>query len=177
MKASAKEYLLEAMPEVIKRYPEALFLFGGPYQKIIGEEQYYQKLEPRIAEFQASGNWKFLGPLDPEEAAAFLANLDLLVVPSLNSTESFGLVQIEAMMNRVRCVTSNLPGVRQPVTVHAMGSIFEIGNPQDLAQKLLVNLDRSKSESLINDDFSMYSPLRVADGYIKLFQEISEELA
>jgi hypothetical protein len=53
--------------------------------------------------------------LDAREMAAFFANLDVLVVPSLNSTESFGLVQVEGMLcghpgHRQR----SLPGVRQP---------------------------------------------------------------
>ncbi len=171
------DVLLEAMPLVLEKYPEALFLFGGPYQKIIGEEQYFNRLQPIIAGFESSGNWKFLGSLNPGDAVAFLAALDLLVVPSLNSTESFGLVQIEAMMNGVPCVTSNLPGVRQPVKVHGMGSIFEIGDSKELAQKILFNLEKSKTEPIQNDDFSRYSPLRVADAYIKLFQEIAEDLA
>jgi len=104
------EVLLNAMPDVLQKYPQALFQFVGPYKNIIGEEQYFQRLEAHIHEFESSGNWKFLGSMSPAEMSAFYANLDLLVVPSLNSTEAFGLVQIEAMMNGVRCITSNLPG-------------------------------------------------------------------
>jgi glycosyltransferase involved in cell wall biosynthesis len=61
----------------------------------------------------------------------------VLVVPSLNATESFGLVQIEAMMNGVPVVASNLPGVRQPVSMTGMGLIAEVGDADSLADALL----------------------------------------
>ena len=66
--------------------------------------------------------------------AAFYPNLDILTIPSLNSTESFGLVQIEAMMNGVPVISSNLPGVRQPVLRHKMGRVIPIGDSKALAQ-------------------------------------------
>ena len=69
------------------------------------------------------------------EMAKFYPNIDLLVLPSLNSTEAFGLVQIEAMMNGVPCVASNLPGVRQPVWTHHMGRIIPIGDSKALAER------------------------------------------
>ena len=84
----------------------------------MGEQAYSDRLMPRIREYEAAGHWTFLGNLDPVQMAAFYPNLDVLTVPSLNSTEAFGLVQIEAMMNGVPCVPSALPGVRQPV-IHA----------------------------------------------------------
>jgi glycosyltransferase involved in cell wall biosynthesis len=171
------DVLLDAIPAVIKKFPNALFLFAGPYQNIIGEEEYFKRLEKRIEGFQNTGNWVFLGPLTPVEANAYLSGLDLLVVPSLNSTESFGLVQIEAMMNGVRCITSNLPGVRQPVLMHGMGSIFEIGDARGLAAKIIENLENKHPHISGDDEFSGYSPLRVADAYIKLFQEIKADFA
>jgi glycosyltransferase involved in cell wall biosynthesis len=69
--------------------------------------------------------------------AAFYPNLDVLVVPSLNSTEAFGLVQIEAMMNGTPSIASSLPGVRQPVRMTKMGEVVPIGDAQALAQALL----------------------------------------
>lgn len=170
------EVLLKAMPEVLRHHPRALFQFVGPYQNIIGEEQYYRRLEADIHRFETSGNWKFLGSMSPAQMSAFYANLDLLVIPSLNSTEAFGLVQIEAMMNGVRCITSNLPGVRQPVLVHRMGAIFKIGNAGELARLILDALDHPEQLQKANTDFSAYSPDMVAESYEKLFGEIATEI-
>ncbi len=141
--------LLHAMPEILKHYPKALFQFVGPYKNIIGEEQYYQRLENEIQRFEAEGHWRFLGSMSPEEMSAFYANLDLLVVPSLNSTEAFGLVQIEAMMNGVRCITSNLPGVRQPVMVHRMGAIFPIGDSERTGPADHIGLEKPRTAEAV----------------------------
>jgi glycosyltransferase involved in cell wall biosynthesis len=170
------EVLLKAMPAVLEKHPQALFQFVGPYQNIIGEEQYFEKLAPEIQKFEEQGNWKFLGSMSPAQMAAFYANLDLLVVPSLNSTEAFGLVQIEAMMNGVRCITSNLPGVRQPVSVHRMGANFPIGDSAALAGGILSALDHPEELLQANTDFSAYAPDSVAAIYEDLFAEIRTEI-
>jgi glycosyltransferase involved in cell wall biosynthesis len=92
----------------------------------------------------------------------------------LNSTEAFGLVQIEAMMNGVPCATSNLPGVRQPVKIHQMGKIFDIGDSKGLADAVLEIVNSQQND--IHSDFSCYEPSSVASHYEALFSEINREL-
>ncbi len=170
------EVLINAMPAILECYPRALVQFVGPYKDIIGEEGYYQNLESQIRKYQQSGNWAFLGSKNPTEVAAFFKNLDLLVVPSINSTESFGLVQIEGMMNGVRCVTSDLPGVRQPVLVHEMGAIFPVADSTGLAEKVIEQLGKEKIDLQDLHGFDQYSPDAVAEAYEDLFTEIQNEL-
>jgi len=165
------ETLIRALPEVIKRFPDTLVQFVGTYEKVIGEEQYFERLKPEIDRFQASGHWQFLGELDPKQMAMFYPNLNVLTVPSLNSTEAFGLVQIEAMMNGIPCVTSNLPGVRKPVQNHGMGEIFPIGDAQAMAQSLIRILESKRSKT-VKVDFSCYRPDDIAQQYEELFSEI-----
>jgi glycosyltransferase involved in cell wall biosynthesis len=172
------EVLLNALPAILEKYPKAKVQYVGPYQKIIGEEAYLQRLLPAIHEYEKPGNWEFVGELQPNEISAFYPNLDVLVLPSLNSTEAFGLVQIEAMMNGVPCVASNLPGVRQPVNVHHMGRIFEIGDSTGLAKAVIEVLESDLKNSRIpKDEFSRYSPDAVASEYEKLFAQIQKEIA
>jgi glycosyltransferase involved in cell wall biosynthesis len=170
------EVLLNALPHVLEEFPVATVQFVGPYQHIIGEELYFQRLEPMIRKFQAAGNWTFLGSLNPDQMAAFFPNLDVLVLPSLNSTEAFGLVQIEAMMNGIFCVTSNLPGVRQPVLNHGMGAIFPIGDSNALAKCILDVLKSKNKPSKVEDDFSVYNPESVAKVYEVTYKDIKNEL-
>jgi glycosyltransferase involved in cell wall biosynthesis len=170
------EVLLKALPKIIKTFPDALVQFVGPYKNIIGEELYFHRLYPLIREYEGSGHWSFLGSLDPAQIAAFFPNLDVLVVPSLNSTEAFGLVQIEAMMNGVPCVASNLPGVRQPVLTHKMGAIFPIGDSEQLADKIIEVLSLDEHHMNAAADFSGYSPDQVAKEYETLFCEILDNL-
>jgi glycosyltransferase involved in cell wall biosynthesis len=169
------EVLLNALPIVLEKYPQALVLFAGPYQNIIGEEAYWKRLEPTIQHYQSLGNWKFVGNLNPEEMSAFLPNLDMLVVPSLNSTESFGLVQIEAMIHGVPSIASDLPGVRQPVRMHHMGEIIPIGDTNALARAICKIVDAPQLYQGDTDKIrTTYLPDSVAMMYEKLFLELEK---
>jgi len=167
------EVLLDAMPVILKKYPNAQVLFAGTYQNVMGEQAYSDRLMPRIREYVAEGHWTFLGNLDPVQMAAFYPNLDVLTVPSLNSTEAFGLVQIEAMMNGVPCVPSALPGVRQPVLMHGMGRVAKIGDSADLAACILEVLNEpNKFRGDIESVKKAYDPHSIAAEYEKLFTKL-----
>ena len=171
------EVLLEALPKVLQAYPNALVLYAGQYEDVMGEEEYANRLFPIVKEYQAKGQWRFLGVLNPPQMAEFYPNLDVLVVPSLNSTESFGLVQIEAMMNGVPVVASNLPGVRQPVSITKMGRIFNIGDAEGLAMALLSILQESEKYSGDPEAITIqFSPSNNAKAYEDLYKKILMEI-
>ena len=171
------EVLLNAMPAVLKVFPNALVQFAGPYQNIIGEEEYFARLKPIIEKYRKEEHWRFVGTLSPETMAAFFPNLDVLVLPSLNSTESFGLVQIEGMINSVPSVASDLPGVRQPVLTHGMGKIIPIGDSNALAQAIIAILsDPAAYRKDTGPIVLRYLPDTIASDYEMLFSEIQREL-
>ncbi|MBI1854504.1 MAG: glycosyltransferase family 4 protein [Chloroflexi bacterium] len=170
------EILLDALPVILKKYPQAQVLFAGAYQNVMGEQAYFDRLMPRIREYESQGHWTFLGNLNPEQMAAFYPNLDALVVPSLNSTEAFGLVQIEAMMNGVLCVPSALPGVRMPVKMHGMGRVAKIGDAASLAESVLEILNEpQKFRGDMESIKKSYDPDTVAAEYEKLFEGLMKK--
>jgi len=172
------EVLLDALPKILLQYPQAEVQFAGPYGNIIGEENYFSRLSPRIEKYIASGNWRFVGTLTPEKMAAYYPNLDILVLPSLNSTEAFGLVQIEAMINGVPCVASDLPGVRQPVKMHGMGRIATIVDADNLADMVLDVLNHRENYAGNQAEIARrYDPDTIAAEYEKLFTEMQHELS
>ncbi len=171
------EVLLEALPKILEQHPESLVLYAGQYRDVLGEEEYFNRLLPLIENYQSLGQWKFLGVLSPEQMAVYYPILDVLVVPSLNSTETFGLVQIEAMINGTPTVASNLPGVRQPSKMTGMGEIADIGDSTSLASavtKVLAHPLRYQGDpNLVAQQFD---PLSNAAAYEHLYQELLEEL-
>src|SRR6266508_1326380 len=111
-------------------------------------------------------------------AARFAAEkgVDVLPVPSLNSTEAFGLVQIEAMMNGVPCVPSGLPGVRQPVMMHKMGRVAQVGDSDDLAACILEVLNEpDKYRGDVESIKKAYNPDSIAAEYEKLFERLMKK--
>jgi len=167
------EVLLDALPIILKKYPNAQVLYAGQHENVMGEQAYFARLAPKIREYEIAGRWTFLGNLDPIQLAAVYPNLDVITVPSLNSTEAFGLVQIEAMMNGVPSVPSALPGVRQPVKMHGMGRVSQIGDSVSLAESILGVLDEAeKYRGDVEAIKTTYNPDSVAQEYEKLFQRL-----
>jgi glycosyltransferase involved in cell wall biosynthesis len=120
--------------------------------------------------------WSFLGVLSPEELSAFYPNCDVVVLPSLNSTESFGLVQVEAMLCGTPSIASNLPGVRQPVRQTDMGEVVPVGDAGALAEALIAVLgNRSDYVRPRGEIVERFSTARTADGYEGLFEELWRE--
>jgi glycosyltransferase involved in cell wall biosynthesis len=166
------EYLVDALPQVLEKYPEARVLHAGQYQNVLGEEQYAQKLYPltdRLGE-----HWKFLGVLSPEEQAAFFHSCEVLVLPSINSTESFGMVQVEAMTCGIPAVASDLPGVRCPVQDTGMGLVAPPRDPAGLARAILQVLDRpDRYAGNPAEVRARYSTETVARTYEAIFKELT----
>jgi len=166
------EVLIEALPTLLKTYPRLKVLFAGQYKNVMGEEAYYRHLMPLI-ESLGPDHWEFLGVLGQDQMPAFFAACDVLVVPSLNSTESFGLVQVEAMLCGTPSIASNLPGVRQPPRMTGMGAVVPIGDAEALAEAIHRVLrspeDYARPRSLIEQTFSLE---RTVGGYEDLFDRV-----
>ncbi len=163
------EVLLDALPRILETNPRTRVLFAGQHEAVWAEEDYRDRLMPRIRDLEARGLWEFLGTLSPKGMAAFYPSLDVLVVPSLNSTESFGLVQIEAMMNGVPVVASDLPGVRQPIAITGMGRVVAVGNAPGLAAAVLDLFAAPAARMSAADLTARFSPERTAEEYEAVF--------
>jgi glycosyltransferase involved in cell wall biosynthesis len=165
------EVLLDALPRILQQHSNMRVLFAGPYQNVLGEEAYARRVLPLIQAFP--NHWTFLGTLNPPEMAAFFASCDVTVLPSLNSTESFGLVQVEGMLCGVPSVASALPGVRQPVMMTGMGEIVPIGDSAALAESIIRVLDdRARYVRPRSDIEALFSTERTAELYERLFENL-----
>jgi len=166
------EYLIEAMPKVIEKYPDTRVLFVGQYQDVLGEEQYAAKLAPLIENLGA--HWSFLGVIPPNELATFFQACCVTVLPSINGTESFGMVQIESMMSGTPVVAADLPGVRHPVMSTGMGKIVPPRDSQALAQAILEVLDQPEQFRGSSTQIARrYGSETVAEAYENLYRELT----
>jgi glycosyltransferase involved in cell wall biosynthesis len=166
------EYLVEAMPEILKRYPTARVLHVGQYKNVLGEEEYANKLKPMI---QALGkHWMFLGLLPPAELSAFYRLCELTVLPSTNSTESFGIVQVESMACGTPVVASDLPGVREPVRMTGMGRVVPIADAHALTESICEVLDQpERYQGDVDGVAKRFSSQHIAEQYEQVFQEVA----
>jgi glycosyltransferase involved in cell wall biosynthesis len=95
------------------------------------------------------------------------------VLPSLNSTESYGLVHVESILCGTPVVASNLPGIRIPTQETGCGLTFPAGDSQALA-KALIRVLSNKQEFNGHSDrlIQLSAPEQVAMEYEKIFTSL-----
>jgi glycosyltransferase involved in cell wall biosynthesis len=165
------EYLVRALPLVLEKEPNARVLYAGQYENVMGEEAYAAMLAPLIADL--GDRWQFLGLVSDDELAAFYHLCDVVVLPSTNSTEAFGMVQVEAMTCGTPAVASDMPGVRQPVLTSGMGRLFRLRDARSLAEALLAVLaDRKGHTGDVAAITRQYAPDATAQAYETIFSDL-----
>lgn len=129
------ETLLLTLSQLKKTYPRLLFVCAGPYStQVAGEAAYYRQINQQLDELAI--NYAVLGILTEQKLASFYKFLNLLVLPSNNRTEAFGMVQLEAMQQGTPVVATNSPGVAKTIRITQAGELFEANSSQQLTNKI-----------------------------------------
>lgn len=104
---------------------------------IIGQDgdlkEYYQNL---ILKLNLTNQVKLLSSVSDQDLPLYYNLSDLFVFPSIDRSEAFGLVLLEAQASGVPCVVSDLPGVRRTIIPEKTGLLVSPNNVSDLAQKI-----------------------------------------
>lgn len=174
------EYLLEAIPYLNSEFriqsselkeKKIKIVVAGPMEPV-GEEAYKKNIMKLVAAY--NDDVVFLGTVAPDEMGSFYALVDIVVLPSINSTEAFGMVQVEAMMMGVPVVATNLPGVRIPVQVTGMGEIVPVKDSAAIATAISrVLLGKKKYSTKKKQIEKIFAEEKTIAFYETLFKEIT----
>lgn len=137
----AYDVLLKAIPEVVKSVPEAHFVFAG--KTTIDYEPFYEYVEPLIE--KVKDHVTFLGLLDQGDYRLFYASLVTFVISS--RSDCFPTTQIEAVLEHVPTVCTDIPGARMLVKETGFGEIVHTEDYISLAHgiiTLIQNRERDK---------------------------------
>lgn len=145
-----------------------VILLVGPI-KVIGEN-YYEYLQEKYGEI-LKDKFIFMDNIERDYLSNFYEKIDLLVLPSDDTLESFGWVQIEAMKCGTPCVATNLPGMRVPVLESSFGELFENKNEKDLAEKIEKVLKNGKKyyQEKMTSKLEIFDYEKSIDEYEKIF--------
>ncbi|MFH1154107.1 MAG: glycosyltransferase [Pseudomonadota bacterium] len=165
--------LLAALPYIRRKIPKAKVLCAGE-SYAIGEQLFLNCLQSKLVQNHES--WEILGRLKRQELADFYGACDLTVLPSINATESLGLVQVESMLCGTPVVASSLPGVRRPVQITGMGRLVPCCDNRALADAIvdvIQNRERYlQPREAVENHFSSKTSM---DRYETLFKQIAEK--
>jgi glycosyltransferase involved in cell wall biosynthesis len=126
-------YLLEAIPHLQKELPNFNIVIAGDYEKVAGGS-----IKAELDKFleQYPGVIVFTGYLSDADRNKLYSGIDVLVLPSIDPLEAFGMVQVEAMLCGTPVVASDLPGVREVVRKTGYGKISKIKDSADIARQI-----------------------------------------
>lgn len=124
-------YLIEAMTTIKQKEPLARLLIVGD-----GEER--RALEKLTDSFNLKDCVSFVGRVPNEAVPQYMATSDVFVLPSLS--ESFGIVNLEAMASGLPIVATKVAGIPATITNGENGFLVEARNPKEIAQKVLLLL-------------------------------------
>jgi glycosyltransferase involved in cell wall biosynthesis len=157
------EHLVEAFRLIPD--PEARLLVAGDFERVAGGSVVDRVRE----EVRGDPRIRLLGFLEEERLADFYASLDVFCLPSVNSLEAFGIVQIEAMLAGVPVVASDLPGVRVAVQRTGAGCIVPPAQPNALASAIVETAGTSVDLATVRRRYSLDATVAA---YADLFEQV-----
>ncbi|HEX8931765.1 MAG TPA: glycosyltransferase family 4 protein, partial [Patescibacteria group bacterium] len=160
------EYLLETIPILRKKWGNNfVILIAGSLG--VGESEYHQMIKTQINKYKKFIRW--LQKLEDGELEAFYKSLDVLILPSVNPTEAFGMVQVEAMLSGTPVIASNLPGVRMPIKWTGMGEVVPLRDSEILAQTIIKVVKNKKNyQQNLSEIKSIFDKQKILNQWQKL---------
>lgn len=146
-----------------------------PYElRIAGDGELKNNLITLGQDLKIIDKIKFLGKLDKLDLIKNYQKAKILVLPSINSGEAFGIVLIEAMACGTPVIASNLPGVRSVFENEKSGLLVKAKNIEDLKNKIeLILKDEERQKNMSLEAYKLvlekYSEEIIDEKILKIF--------
>ena len=166
-KVKGIDTLLNAVPIIRKKILNLCLYIAGS-----GPEE--NKLKELVKELNIEENVNFLGYVSEIEKYSYYKSADVCVFPSIY--EPFGIVLLEAMACGKPVVASNVGGIPFVVEEGKTGLLFESGNVEDLADKIMTILKneelREKMGEAGRERAKEFTWDKIAERTVEVYKEI-----
>jgi glycosyltransferase involved in cell wall biosynthesis len=169
-----QRYLIQAVNELVRVRKDILCLIGGP-------GPLKRELNKQIKRLHLEKYVKLLGEIPHDQVTYWYNACDIFVLPSLS--ESFGIVQLEAMACGKPVVATYTGASEEVITSEEYGLLCQSANPEELAEKILLALDKKwDSEKIIKyaNQFTWENnaeeTLQVYEAVLRNYQDASNVL-
>ncbi len=135
------QHILEAAPQVLKKFPDSQFVFVGPDQS-----GYRQTLEGLASKLGVGANVRFLGPIyDFQEKMSAYASCDVFVLPT--SYEGTSQSIFEAMAQGRPVVATEVGGVPYQISDGVEGKLIPDSSPESLSPAIISILEDKRASA------------------------------
>ena len=172
------EYVIEALPDVIKKFPNILFLIIGATHPIVLKkegERYRNFLEKKVYGLGLAGHVKFYNRyLELQELLGFLKATDIYVSPSLNPNQAVSGTMSYALGTGRPLVSTSFAQAKEDITPN-VGVLVEFKKPEEYAKAILMLLENPQLRARMSQNAyfmtrNMTWP-NVALAYMRVFSE------
>lgn len=159
------EHLIKAMSRVVKEREDVLCVIVGP-------GRLYNTLEHLILSLNLEEYVVLAGGKPHDEIPVWLNACDLFVLPSLS--EGNPTVMFEAFGCGKPFVGTRVGGVPEVITSNEYGLLVDPANPDDLAEKILMALDREWNREAILACSERYTWENITKEIVSVYDQVLE---
>jgi len=172
------EYMIEALPAVVEKYPDVVYIVLGathPHIKRTCGEEYRLRLQSRVIDLRLEENVMFQNRfVELEELREFLGAADLYVTPYLNEAQIVSGTLAYAL-GAGKAVVSTPYWYAQDMLADKRGRLVPFRSAEDLASQCIYLFDNPVKRNAMRKRAYTYSRemvwKEVARQYLKLFAE------
>ena len=127
------EYLIEALPLIIKKHPHVVLL-------LVGDSALKQTLEELSKKLRVKDNVVFTGRIPHDIISEYYSIIDFFILPRKGTRETelvTALKPLEAIANGKPVIGINFGGLQELIAAGETGLLFEAKNVKDLADKCI----------------------------------------
>ncbi|MEO6220330.1 MAG: glycosyltransferase family 4 protein, partial [Ginsengibacter sp.] len=160
-------YLIQALPEIIKKFPGLKLI-------VVGDGPLKDRLVHQATSLGVLDHIEFVGFAKPE---TYSSQCQLMILPSL--FESFGLVYIEAFALKIPVIAFDVEAGNQIIENNETGILVAKGDIKMLAEKIMFLLDSPVErnriiENAYNKYLSYYNVERMAKETAEWYHSVLE---
>lgn len=163
IKRKGFNYLIDAMEQVCSQRDDVICFIGGA-----GPEK--RSLQEQIERLHLGERVKLLGSLPGDQLTLWMNACDFFVLPSLN--EGNPTVMFEALGCGKPFVGTRVGGVPEVIASDEYGLLVEPADPEDLAEKILVALDREWDRDKILTYAERYTWENIAKEIMGVYEQV-----